>query len=64
MTRKYNPDVVTVTDRQSGDYATVSGGSFSINGTEPMKIPDELRGLTPLEIAREMLKRHLSKNAV
>ena len=36
----------------------VSGGYFSINGTEPQRVPADLRHLDEMTIARELLRRY------
>lgn len=51
------------TDKPTGNYVFVAGGVYSVNGTEPIEIPEDMREMDARMIAREMLRRLLAKDA-
>lgn len=48
-------------DRKTGDEVFIAGNEYSINGTEPMPIPGDLRHMEPLDIAKQILEIHLGR---
>jgi hypothetical protein len=47
----------TATDRKTAQYVHVVGGYFSVNGTEPIKVPEEYREMDARAIARTLLRK-------
>ena len=54
--------VVVAKDEATGDDVRVDGGYYSVNGTEPQRVPAELRHLEEKAVALELLRRHLGKS--
>jgi hypothetical protein len=54
----------TCYDKETNEYVMVSGDMYSINGTEPQPIPEDLRGQEPRDQAKQILEAYLGRRRV
>lgn len=54
-------DIARCFDKATGDEVFVAGGEYSINGTEPMPVPGDLRHLGAFDAAKQLLEIHLGR---
>lgn len=49
------------TDRKTNQHVYVAGDWFSVNGCDPVPVPEAMRGQPPKAIAMQLLTRLLEK---